>query len=138
MVSGYLGQGGWYQLFIADVSDLRAWVGRAIVLHEGQDHGDGADCDPSGNSGARIAVGVIGLQNNDPTMTLVGEIPDGMTFPESWDAMDCTGSGGDEEGGGGAPWWAWLILTFGLVAIAVVAGLVFYFHQSKGANADFA
>jgi hypothetical protein len=107
MVSGYLD--GWYQLFIADVSDLRAWVGRAIVLHEGRDHGDGLDCDPSGNSGARIAVGVIGLQNNDPTMTLVAEIPDGMVFPESWDDMDCT-SGGDKKG---APWWAWLILISG-------------------------
>lgn len=126
MVSGYLGQGGWYQYFVSDVSDLHAWVGRAIVLHEDRDHGDGEDCDPSGNSGARIAVGVIGLQNNDPTMTMIADIPEGTTFPESWDAMDCTGSGDGEEGGSGAPWWAWLILSFGLVAIAVAVGLVCY------------
>lgn len=98
MVSGYLGQGGWYRYTIDNIPDLHSLVGRAVVLHSDRDHGNGEDCDQSGTSGYRVSAGIIGIQNNDQTMTMFPTVPDNLSFPDGWEPMSCNSSSidGDE------------------------------------------
>jgi len=68
---------------------LSGLLGRSVVLTDDVDPGSGPGCDATGNSGNRISVGVIGIQNTNITLTLSPSIPTGLTFPTTWPEADC-------------------------------------------------
>jgi Cu/Zn superoxide dismutase len=69
---------------LTSLSDL---VGRALVIHGNKDSGAGANCDASGSSGPRIALGVIGIPN--PATTIVA-LPVDLVIDNEWLPTDCT------------------------------------------------
>eukprot|EP01127_Copromyxa_protea_P016471 TRINITY_DN4900_c0_g1_i2.p1 TRINITY_DN4900_c0_g1~~TRINITY_DN4900_c0_g1_i2.p1 ORF type:complete len:486 (+),score=102.35 TRINITY_DN4900_c0_g1_i2:1136-2593(+) len=87
MVQTYYKGKAYYEYTDNLITDINALIGRSIILHKNRDHGNGQGCDASGNSGPRIAMGAIGIQN---PATEVPTIPSGVVIDNNWVSEDCT------------------------------------------------
>lgn len=86
-IQTFSGTEAWYQYTNPLLTNLHDLVGRAVVLHSLEDNGNGINCDAAGSSGARISMGVIGIQNN---ATVLPTVPTGLVFENNWTPKDCS------------------------------------------------
>jgi len=76
----------------AQFGNLTSVLGRGVVVHAGNDNGDGANCDQAGGSGARILWGVIGAKNTNQTLSASIVVPSTVTINNNYMAMPCSPS----------------------------------------------
>jgi len=78
----------WYQHTLTKIK-LRQTLGRAIVVHELFDHGNGFNCSATGNSGNRFSICVIGVAADNTT---IPSVPSTVALNNDFVTVDCADS----------------------------------------------